>query len=72
LEGQGLGASLSSDSERFEYVLANGVKEGLVARVCDWPGVQCVRALLDGEKLKGYFGSIGPRSTPPESISLIA
>jgi REP element-mobilizing transposase RayT len=41
--------------ERFEYVLANGVKEGLVARVCDWPGVHSVRALLDGEKLEGYW-----------------
>jgi REP element-mobilizing transposase RayT len=41
--------------ERFEYVLANGVKEGLVAQVRDWPGVHCVRALLEGEKLEGYW-----------------
>jgi molybdopterin converting factor small subunit len=41
--------------ERFEYVLANGCKEGLVARIRDWPGVHCVRALLEGETLEGYW-----------------
>jgi hypothetical protein len=45
----------AAQMERFEYVLANGCKEGLVARVCDWPGVHCVRALLEGEKLEGYW-----------------
>jgi hypothetical protein len=34
--------------QRLRYVLAQGVKEGLVARVLDWPGPSCVRALLDG------------------------
>jgi len=40
---------------RLEYLLANGVKEGLVERVQDWPGVHCVRNLLDGEPLKGLW-----------------
>jgi hypothetical protein len=31
------------------------VKEGLVERVRDWPGVHCVRNLLDGEPLEGLW-----------------
>jgi hypothetical protein len=34
--------------QRLRYVLAQGVKEGLVARALDWPGPSCVQALLDG------------------------
>jgi len=41
--------------ERLAYVLANGVKENLVERVRDWPGVQSGRALLDGEPLTGHW-----------------
>jgi REP element-mobilizing transposase RayT len=41
--------------ERLAYVLANGVKENLVERVRDWPGVQSARALLDGEPLTGHW-----------------
>jgi len=41
--------------ERFAYLLGHGVKEGLVSRVRDWPGVHCVRALLEGETLEGYW-----------------
>jgi hypothetical protein len=37
------------------YLLANGVKEGLVEKVRDWPGVDCVRAIVDGEPLTGYW-----------------
>jgi REP element-mobilizing transposase RayT len=40
---------------RLRYHLAHGVKEGLVSRVRDWPGVHMVRALLDGELLKGIW-----------------
>ncbi len=40
---------------RLEYCLAQGCKEHLVERTRDWPGVHCVRALLDGEPLKGYW-----------------
>jgi REP element-mobilizing transposase RayT len=41
--------------ERFEYLLAQGCKEGLVERLRDWPGVHCARALLDEEPLTGHW-----------------
>ncbi len=41
--------------ERLKYLLANGVKEGLVARPQDWPGVHVARALIQGEDLTGYW-----------------
>ncbi|HSG39795.1 MAG TPA: hypothetical protein VLE27_09175, partial [Thermoanaerobaculia bacterium] len=41
----------------FRYVAAQGVKEGLVAKVREWPGVHAIRAILDGEPLKGYWFS---------------
>jgi hypothetical protein len=34
--------------DRLRYVLAQGVKEGLVAHAVDWPGASAVPALLDG------------------------
>jgi hypothetical protein len=34
--------------ERLRYVLAQGVKEGLVAQALDWPGASSLPALLDG------------------------
>ena len=34
--------------ERFRYVLEQGVKENLVERPGDWPGVQCVHELTTG------------------------
>jgi REP element-mobilizing transposase RayT len=40
---------------RLEYLLAHGVKEGLVAQLRDWPGVHSVKALLDGEPLVGLW-----------------
>lgn len=40
---------------RLCYVLSQGVKEGLVARPQDWPGVHCVEALLEGKSLKGLW-----------------
>jgi len=45
----------AAQTSRLEYLLANGVKEGLVERVQDWPGVHCVRNLLDGEPLEGLW-----------------
>ena len=45
----------AAQTARFEYLLANGVKEGLVEHVRDWPGVHCVRNLLDGEPLEGLW-----------------
>ena len=41
--------------QRFRYVLSHGCKENLVARLREWPGVQCVHALLDGEPLTGHW-----------------
>ncbi|MES1243034.1 MAG: hypothetical protein ABUT39_15575 [Acidobacteriota bacterium] len=41
--------------ERFRYVLSHGVKENLVERVLDWPGVHAARTLLEGQPLKGYW-----------------
>jgi REP element-mobilizing transposase RayT len=40
---------------RLRYCLAHGVKEGLVARCRDWPGVHSAAALLDGEVLTGIW-----------------
>ncbi len=41
--------------ERLKYLLANGCKEGLVARPQDWPGVHVARALIQGEDLEGLW-----------------
>lgn len=41
--------------ERLAYLLAHGVKEGLVARPEAWPGVHSVRALRDGCVLEGTW-----------------
>ena len=41
--------------ERLRYCLAHGAKEDLVDRPRDWPGVHCVRALLEGETLEGLW-----------------
>lgn len=40
---------------RLEYLLENGVKEGLVASPYEWPGATCVRALTHGERLVGVW-----------------
>jgi len=41
--------------ERLKYVLSQGVKEGLVERCRDWPGVHSVRALVEDEPIVGYW-----------------
>ncbi len=41
--------------DRLRYKIAHGVKEGLVERVLDWPGVHCAQALLTGEPLEGKW-----------------
>jgi len=41
--------------ERLRYVLAQSVKEGLVERLAQWPGVHCVEALLEGKSLTGHW-----------------
>jgi hypothetical protein len=41
--------------ERLRYILAHGVKENLVERVRDWPGVHAARSILEDKPLKGYW-----------------
>lgn len=41
--------------ERLRYVIAHGVKEGLVGSPLEWPGAHTVRALLHGEPLEGRW-----------------
>jgi hypothetical protein len=40
---------------RLEYFLANCVKENLVEKPHEWPGVHCVRALVEGQSLEGVW-----------------
>jgi putative transposase len=40
---------------RLEYLLSHGVKEDLVERVGQWPGVHCARGLTEDETLQGYW-----------------
>jgi REP element-mobilizing transposase RayT len=40
---------------RLAYILSHGVKEFLVERPQAWPGVHCVKALLEGEPLTGHW-----------------
>jgi putative transposase len=40
---------------RLRYLLANGCKEGLVARPQDWPGVHMAKALVQGQDLTGTW-----------------
>jgi REP element-mobilizing transposase RayT len=53
-------AVIVSDEEeaqvgRLAYLLAQGVKEGLVASPFDWPGVHCAQALTEGTTLSGRW-----------------
>ncbi len=40
---------------RLEYLLSHGVKELLVDRVVDWPGVHSAEALTEGKVLVGHW-----------------
>jgi hypothetical protein len=40
---------------RLRYLLAHGVKEDLVARARDWPGVHSAKALVRGRHLEGIW-----------------
>jgi hypothetical protein len=44
-----------AQAERLRYAIANGVKENLVEKVLDWPGVNTAAALLQGASLKGHW-----------------
>ena len=41
--------------DRLRYVLAQGVKEGLVARVEEWPGIGMLKAVLEGKPIRGTW-----------------
>jgi len=41
--------------DRLRYLLAHGVKEGLVGSPLDWPGAHCARPLLDGTPVTGRW-----------------
>jgi putative transposase len=45
----------AAQTARFAYLLAHGVKEGLVEHAKEWPGAHCVRNLLDGEPIEGTW-----------------
>lgn len=58
--------------EKVVYAATNPVKAGLVARVADWPGLNSLAALLDGEarrvaRPRHYFAASG---TMPEHAML--
>jgi hypothetical protein len=40
---------------RLRYHLAHGVKECLVEKVTEWPGVHFAKAILGGKSLKGFW-----------------
>ncbi len=50
-----ISSEAAAQTERLRYVLAHGVKEGLVERVTEWPGVHCAQALLTGATVQGYW-----------------
>ena len=41
--------------ERYRYIFANSVKEGLVEHPRDWPGIHAYRALCEGEEIEGVW-----------------
>ncbi len=41
--------------ERLQYVLSQSVKENLVERVSQWPGIHCASALIEGTPLVGHW-----------------
>ncbi len=41
--------------DRLKYLLSQSVKEGLVARAQDWPGVHSIREILAGEPIRGRW-----------------
>ena len=50
---------VSSEEEaqigRLRYLLAHGCKEGLIAKLSDWPGAHCAPALASGEPCIGVW-----------------
>jgi len=48
---------VAAQVEVLKYVIGHGVKEGLVERVVDWPGIHSAKARLLGEPLTGHWFS---------------
>jgi REP element-mobilizing transposase RayT len=44
-----------AQAERLEYILSHGVKEDLVEKITDWPGLHCVHSLLSGQPAEGAW-----------------
>jgi len=44
-----------AQAERLHYLLSHGVKENLVGELRDWPGLHCIRQIVDGEPLTGTW-----------------
>ena len=44
----------ASQVERLQYILSHGVKEGLVSRCQQWPGLSCAKALLEGGRASAH------------------
>lgn len=47
--------SRRSQLRAFRYILSHGVKEGLVERPEEWPGLQCAKQIFCGEPLEGEW-----------------
>lgn len=47
--------SPSRQISTLEYVLGQGVKEGLVESPLDWPGFHCAESLVTGKPVEGYW-----------------
>jgi hypothetical protein len=45
----------AAQEERFHYLCSHGVKENLVGHLRDWPGLHCIRQIVDGEPLTGTW-----------------
>ena len=45
----------AAQMDRLRYVLSHGCKEGLVARPQEWPGAHSVKALVEGQPLRGLW-----------------
>lgn len=45
----------AAQASRLKYLLSHGVKEGLVEKAMEWPGVHCVRAILEDKPLQGLW-----------------
>jgi hypothetical protein len=44
-----------AQAERLEHILSRGVKEDLVEKITDWPGLHCVHSLLSGQPTEGTW-----------------